>query len=379
MTYVTLKGRGNTPNAVWLVSSRDGGQTLSMPNRITGPLAFQVQVAADRSEAGRLYVAWLQASDVGALLFPTTGNPIQVSRSDDGGATWAPADRISAPARERVVAPSPAIDARGKLYVLFLDLGDDRLDYAGGHEGRGGDPYEGTWSLVLARSADQGRTWQETVVEPAVHPAERIVVFLPPTPSLAVDPGSGRLYVGFTDAGSGDADVRVWTSNDRGVTFGPGQRVNDTPPGDGTSQYLPELAVAPDGRLDVVYYDRRADPSNVMNEVSLQSSLDYGRTFTPRVVVSDAAFDSRIGFGSERGMPDLGSRLALIATTPRSLAVWADTRGGRDVTGKQDLGSAIVEMPAARGWWSWRRAFGLALIAAGLAVTAGWWRRHRPT
>ena len=35
-----------------------------------------------------------------------------------------------------------------------------------------------------------------------------------------------------------------------------------------------------------------------MNEVSLQSSFDQGTTFGPRLKISDAAFDSRIGFGS---------------------------------------------------------------------------------
>jgi len=56
-------------------------------------------------------------------------------------------------------------------------------------------------------------------------------------------------------------------------------RVNDTQKGDGTWHDLLKLAVAPDGRLDVLYYDRRADPRNLMNRVSPQSSFDEGHTF----------------------------------------------------------------------------------------------------
>ena len=67
----------------------------------------------------------------------------------------------------------------------------------------------------------------------------------------------------------------------RVVLDGP-TRVNDTKRRDGTAQYLPKLAVAPDGRLDVLYYDRRADPENLRNQVSLQSSFDHGESFTPR-------------------------------------------------------------------------------------------------
>lgn len=67
-----------------------------------------------------------------------------------------PARAGELPARERAIAPSAAVGARGELYVLYLDLGRDSLDYHGGREGSGGEPYGGTWSLVLAHSSDQG-------------------------------------------------------------------------------------------------------------------------------------------------------------------------------------------------------------------------------
>ncbi|MEJ7765848.1 MAG: hypothetical protein WKF86_10155, partial [Acidimicrobiales bacterium] len=55
VSFVTLKGEGNVPNAGWLVSSTDGGRTLSEPKRALGPLAFQVRLAADPSQPQRLY------------------------------------------------------------------------------------------------------------------------------------------------------------------------------------------------------------------------------------------------------------------------------------------------------------------------------------
>ena len=109
-----------------------------------------------------------------------------------------------------------------------------------------------------------------------------------------------------------------------------------------TAQYLPKLAVAPDGRLDVLYYDRRADSSNLLNEASLQSSFDHGNTFTRAIRLSSAPSDSRIGFGAKEGLPDLGSRLGLISTDRAALAVWTDTRAGVPATQKQDLAAAAV-------------------------------------
>ena len=373
LSFVTLRGTGNVPNAVWTVSSRDGGRTLSTPVRAAGPLAFQVQLTTDPTQASRLYLTWLQAEATGSLLFPETGYPIVNATSIDGGATWSAPVPVSPPSRQRVVAPSPALGPNGELYVLYLDLGDDRLDYGGAHEGRGGEPYDGVWSLVLARSTDNGRTWQEALVDGGIRPTERFVVFLPPTPSLAVDPATGQLYVAFTDGRLGDADVHVWTSTDGGQTFSPPVRVNDTPEKDGTSQYLPRLDVAPGGRLDVLYFDRRADQTNVANEVSLQSSFDRGRSFTRRVRVSDRSFDSRIGQGAERNLPDLGSRLALVSTARRALAVWPDTRAGNRLTGKQDLASAVVDIPAPGGRsMTWLRIPGAiaALLGLGLLVLA---------
>jgi len=68
------------------------------------------------------------------------------------------------------------------------------------------------------------------------------------------------VYAGFHDGREGSADVWVWASKDRGLTFKAPTKVNATTGQDRTSQYLPRLAVSPSGRLDVVYYDRRADP-----------------------------------------------------------------------------------------------------------------------
>ena len=371
VSFVTLIGIGNTPNAGWVVSARPGEQVLSTPVRSLGPLAFQVRVGADPVRPGRLWLSYLKVAETATLGIAQPGNPVEVIGSEDGGATWGEPVLVSARERQRVIAPSIATAPGGRLYVLYLDLGDDALDYSGGHAGRGGEPYPGTWSLVLARSADRGATWRETVVDDGVVPTERVIVLFPASPSLAVDGDGEQVYVSFSDGRLGDADVRLWASGDGGVSFGPGRRVNDTRARDRTAQYLPELSVAPGGRVDVVYYDRRADRRNVMNEVSLQWSTDEGRTWRPRVRLSDRAFDSRVGFGSERDLPDLGSRLGLVSTASRALAVWTDTRAGTEASNKQDLARAVVAFTEGSRWRSPLRAAAAVAVVAGLLL-AGW-------
>lgn len=377
--FTELRGDGNRPHAVWLATSEDAGQTWSEPTEVAGPLAFQAGLTVHPDEPGRVHVTWLQAEDTATLAFPETGYPIQLATSDDGGRTWSEPATVSDPARERVVAPNLKVGRGDALHLLYLDLGDDRLDWAGGHEGRGGPPYSGEWELVAARSTDGGTSWTETTID-TFNPTTRIIVFLPDFPALAVDRQRGRVYAAFHARAGGDADVMLWRSPDAGATWSQPVRVNDPPAEDGTAQYLPQVAVAPTGRVDVVYYDRRDDPDNVMNEVSLATSRDAGASFTDRLVLSDEPFDSRIGFGGWRDMADLGARLALLSTEQRAMAVWADTRAGTQISEKQDLVHQVVAIPsgpidpvvqAGLGYG------GAVLALAGALLGVRWWTVRR--
>ncbi|MGI8944728.1 MAG: hypothetical protein ACR2GL_00625 [Thermoleophilaceae bacterium] len=383
LAFVTLKGRANAPDAAWLSTSTDGGRTLSRPTRTPlGKLAFQVRVTADTRNPRRVYLTWLAASEVGLYKFSEPGNPIQAIRSENSGRTWTDPVQVNDDARVRALAPAPAVGPEGELYVLYLDLGDDRLDYEGGHRGRGGPPYDGMWQLVLARSTDRGESWTESVVEDEIVPTERFVAFTPPFPSIAID--GERVYAAFQNGALGDADVNLWSLPPGESSWKGPLRVNDTRERDGTTQYLPQLAVAPDGRLDVVYLDRRDDNSDVLNEVSLQSSFDDGSSFRDRIELSDQASSSRIGFGSERGLPDLGSRLALVSSDTVAYAVWPDTRAGTRRSGKQDLARGVVGVTDPQRLAGWLEALlrwgGIVLIllgAAALATTIA--RSTRPT
>jgi hypothetical protein len=147
----------------------------------------------------------------------------------------------------------------------------------------------------------------------------------------------------------GEANVWLWTLNPGAARWSEPTRVNPSSLNPGSWRYLPKLAVAPDGRLDVLYYDRSADPHNVMNETSLQSSFDHGQTFTLPLRLSSRPFSSKIGYGAREGLPDLGSRLGLISDDRAALAVWTDTRAGTPATQKQDLADAAIAVSGPTG------------------------------
>lgn len=356
VTYVNLAGSGNVPDNLWISKSADGGRTLSAPVRIAGKLTFQARLAVDGK--GTVHVTWLQADSVGLLTLAGAPAPVVATQSTDGGRTFTPPQRVSDPARELVGAASPVIDGKGRLAVLYEDFNGDRRDF----ENLEGPPWDKPFRLVITRPTPSGAFATGVQLEGNVVPTRRFLAFLPDFPSLAA--GSGEtLYVAWSDGRNGDEDVFLRRSADGGQTWSAAVRVNDNPKGDGTSQYLPTVAVAPDGRVDVIYLDRRRDRKNVMTDATLASSDDDGATFrTARL--SSRSFDSRVGASASARLPvDFGSRLGLLAGDDSSLAAWTDSRLGTASTGRQDIFSAGYEIPSPP-------ALGRTPVIAALAVLA---------
>lgn len=342
VTYVNLTGQGNTPETLWLVRSSDGGRSVSEPVEVAGELALQSRLAVNPD--GVVHVTWLQATDV-ALLAITSPPVVLAARSIDGGETFTEPVPVSDPDRERVGAASPVIDAEGNVVVLYQDFKDNRRDF----QNLEGPPWDGPSALVLSRSDDGGTRFSAGVeLEDGVIGTRRFLVFLPEFPSLAGGP-DGELYAAWTDGRHGDEDVLLRRSDDGGRSWSDAVRVNDNPQGDGTDQYLPRVAVAPDGRLDVLYYDRSQDPGNTMMHTTLASSTDGGATFDHQRV-STEAFDARVGpVAGPHLPPDLGSRLGLVSDSDRVLAAWTDTRLGDEASARQDVVVAEVVDPAGGG------------------------------
>jgi len=374
VTYVNLQGSGNVPDQLWMATSSDGGRTLSAPVRVAGRLAFQARVVVDLRNT--VHVTWLQGREVGLLALVGAPSPVVTSRSDDRGRTFSRPVRVSSPRRALVGAASPVIDADGRLVVLYEDFKDDRRDF----ENLEGPPWERPFGLVVTRPVGAGPFAEGVELEKGVVPTRRFLAFLPEFPSLAAGRGN-TLYVAWADGRNGDEDVFLRRSDDDGRTWTPAERVNDNPKGDGTSQYLPRVAVAPDGRVDVIYLDRRRDKKNVMTDATLASSFDDGGSFRS-TRLSSRPFDSRVGAAASAQLPvDFGSRLGLSSTDGRSLAAWTDTRLGSVDTGRQDVFSAVYEASGSAGdvarAGSTAALSVLALAFAALAARGPRPRAHR--
>lgn len=364
--FVGLAGQGNRPRGVWLTTSADRGRSFARPWQILGADNYQVRLAIDRAlgEQGRLHLVWLSPEgELTQLGLPPTRNPIMAAHSDDGGETFSEPVEISGPGRQRVVAPAVTVGADHAVHVVYYDLGDDTRDY----QGLPGPVWSGSWAVKAASSRNAGAAFADpVVVDDEVAPPERVmsVVTMPPPAATADD--DGHVYAGWHDARNGDWDVFAAHSADQGQRWDEPVRINDDEVGNGAHQSLPQLAAAPDGRLDAVFYDRRADPDNHRRHVAYATSHDRGASFSANRPVTSSASDSRTGpryaVPPAQGHVEDGTGLALHAGDATALAAWPDSRFAVPGTAQQDLYATTVK-PTASPDFSW-----MAVVLAGLVV-----------
>ena len=384
--FLGLAGEGNVPMGAFLTTSSDRGRTFSAPRKVLGPYSFAVRMAVDPNAGarGRLHLVWLAASERPPLgSMPAPPNPIRAAHSDDGGRTFSEPVTVAGGDGERVVAPVLALGPSGAVHVAYYDLEDDARDYSGLE----GPVWEDTWSLAMSSSTDGGRSFgARAVIDRAVVPPERVMLIFTMAPASLVSDSRGRLYAAWHDARNGDWDVFMRRSVDGGWRWSAPVRVNDDPVGNGRHQYQPRLAVAPDGRLDAVFYDRRHDPENLRNHVAFTFSDDAGSRFATNRLLTSKPSDTRVGQSyagpAAQGLVEFGSRLGLLSTPARAVAAWTDTRNAQRPL-HQDVFSTVVDfggqgVPVASPRRGASQLAGVAaVVGAAAAVAALSVGRHR--
>ncbi len=166
--------------------------------------------------------------------------------SGDGGASWAPAQPVTAlpPGAEKCYGPEVAFDRTGLLYYLFVGLA-----------GAGNEPV----GAFLVTSEDRGRSF--SAPRPVLGPANFSV-------RMGIDPGHGtrgRLHLVWLHAGADPPlggfapspnPILSSYSDDGGASFSEPVQVNDP---ERARVVAPALVVGSKGAVDVAYYDLGRD------------------------------------------------------------------------------------------------------------------------
>ncbi len=231
--------------------------------------------------AGHLYMSWTSFS-------APTG--IVIARSADSNESWTAPFLLSS---GDVQGSVPGVAPDGTVYVVF-----GRSVF-----------YGGSGTMEFVKSTDGGVSFSSPAVAANI---TSIPFYLPNSwfrspgsmPGFAVSPTDGNLYVTWADYRHGDADIYLTRSTDGGDTWSTPFRLNDDPTGNGVDQFQPQVSVAPNGRVAVMWFDRRLDcpgydwipvdhrgNANFCIDTFMTRSYDGGQTWEPNIRASAQTWD----------------------------------------------------------------------------------------
>jgi hypothetical protein len=242
----------------------------------------------------------------------------QFTRSTDGGSTWM--DPINIP-------NSPAwgtldVDSAGNLFIGGVNLNTGLI-----------------W-CVRSINAKNGGVVPTFDRSTAVNLGGDIVFAEPINPEglvgqvfLAVDRSgtstNDNVYMlasvqpsGFTNG----TDVMFVRSTDGGTTFTAPRRVNDDPVNHAKWHWFGTLSVAPNGRIDVVWFDTRNAADNTTSQLFYSYSIDGGNTWSPNVAVSNP-FNPFVGYPNQS---KIGDYITVVSDDDGANVAYAATFNGEE-------------------------------------------------
>jgi hypothetical protein len=262
-TYGSASPDDARRESVIVATSTDGGKTFhtSVAARPAGDVvayARPLLSVAPTAPGGkdRVLITFWQCRPTGQ---GTRCDTALLVRSDDGAGSFTQPITINDPPAGQT--PSAALQTPdGTVFVTFLRR------YA-----------DGSSDLVLAKSTDAGSTFTYSPIDSEPSIGDKY-----DPGKIAFDPKTNTLWAIYSDQRVGSQQLFLRKSADQGKTWGPptGIAPDQNPTQTGTSR-TPSINIAPDGRIDIVYYrSPQADTDNVY----WAYSVDGGNRFLTRQV-----------------------------------------------------------------------------------------------
>ena len=258
--------------------------------------------------------------------------------------------------------PTIAVDRKGTLYVAWVGTYANLT------------PRPAT-AHFLSTSTDQGKTFSVTQITPFTRENSNNFggTEMVWSPEGGADGTLHLVYEGTTRPTiANESDIFYRRSTDGGRTWSDRVVLNDDDPNQLYAQMIPNIRIAPNGRIDVAWFDTRNDPGLSANDVFYTSSSDNGDSWAPNQRITDRLINRKIG--PFAGNFDLNAPPGIASTDAFALIAWDDTRFGDSATETQDIFTAAVQYRAVGGGTSKAAKFALAgvvgLLVVGLLLLA---------
>jgi hypothetical protein len=263
--------------------------------------------------------------------------------------------------------PAVTVDNKGNAYVLWFNTG---ANIAPG-------VLTGEW---VSKTSDGGKTWTASQAGPMSPytggigriawsadggPQGTVHIVSQVNPSVTPQNTSGISAV---------ADVAYKQSTDGGKTWSEPKILSDDDPAQMYVSVIPMISVAPNGRVDVAFWDTRSDPGIRGNDVYYTYSNDDGKTWSKNIRVTDKTIDRKFGVWGNNF--DMSSPPGIASTNAYAIFGWDDTRNS-DATaaanagfggGVQDIYTSAVQFEVVGGGTSSAVKVALAAVVGLLVV-----------
>jgi hypothetical protein len=283
--FFWLSLQGTLCDDLW--SSLNGGQTWTLLSGEQGARGGDKQwLAIDRTN-GPGHGFQYQSTDGANCI----GSGVQFQRSIDGGLTW----------QNPVIVPQGAdlgtldVDSHGNVFI-------------------GGEGSSSFWCVRSSNAQIAGQT--PTFDQSTPVNMGGFLGFGGINPDgldgqcfLAIDKSTGAtkdniyMLASVVPSGRSTTDVMFSRSTDGGLTFSAAKKVNDDPVNPSKWHWFGTISVAPNGRLDAVWYDSRNAANNTDSQLFYSWSTDTGVTWAPNMAVSNS-FNPSEGYPNQSKIGD---------------------------------------------------------------------------
>jgi hypothetical protein len=370
--------------SVLLAKSSDGGRTFGTGTVVlpggddadAGPDYIMPKLAVSPGNSADTDRIYLAASGAGNESHDgVQGEDTVFTSSGDGGKTFTEPRIANDPTQNSIEHSGPTLGKDGAVYIAWRTREKDPTK-------PGSFIPEGT--LVVARTQDLGLTWTRTNVAgikgyvyngPVAPPLRPGQFFTASTfPRLASNPTNGDVYLVYGNGGTPtipgtvqaadhfinpDMDVYFQASTDGAKSWSVPTRLNLDAPAqfEFTQTRHPGVSVAPNGRVDVVWQDRRhwyrgcththsPCAEARLGDTYLRSSSTEGKSFGPERRITDRSMNNDVGFDYRFGAYwDYGPR-SIPLGNDKILVGWMDSRDGNVETDNMGIYLATVNLKA---------------------------------